>query len=84
MANDMRFPWHKVVQRNILETIYKSYIRPILEYADSCTAQHKTNIESIQIRAAHKVTGAKRHTSHSPLVFGHFTKFRSTNRVHEI
>ena len=59
------------VQRNILETIYKSYIRPILEYADiildSCTVQHKTNMENIQIRAAQIVTGAKRHTSHALL-----------------
>ena len=54
-----------------LETLYLSYIRPLLEYADIIWCNSSTNllnsIENIQIRAAQIVTGAKRRTSHESL-----------------
>ena len=44
-----------------LETIYKSFIRPLLEYADviwdNCTQQNKNELELIQLEAARISTG---------------------------
>ena len=53
-----------VLVRKSLQTIYFSFIRPLLEYADvvwdNCT-QYKTNeLKKIQIKAARTVTGAAR------------------------
>ena len=48
--------------RKSLETIYKSFIRPLLEYADviwdNCTPQNKIDLELIQLEAARISTGA--------------------------
>ena len=50
-----------LLDRKSLETIYFSFIRPILEYGDvvwdNCTQQEKQDIEKIQIEAARIVTG---------------------------
>ena len=50
-----------LLDRKSLETIYFSFIRPILEYTDvvwdNCTQQEKQDIEKIQIEAARIVTG---------------------------
>ena len=50
------------LDRNSLETIYKSFIRPLLEYADVisdiCTQQNKNELELIQLEAARISTGA--------------------------
>ena len=50
------------IDRKTLETIYKSFIMPLLEYADviwdNCTQQNKNKLELIQIEAARISTGA--------------------------
>ena len=50
------------LNRQALETMYFSFIRPTLEYADivwdNCTQQQEQDIEKIQIEAARIVTGA--------------------------
>ena len=47
--------------RKSLETIYKSFIRPLLEYADviwdNCKQQNKSELELIQLEAARISTG---------------------------
>ena len=49
------------LDRNLLETIYMTFIRPILEYADvlwdHCTQQEKQELEKIQLEAARIATG---------------------------
>ena len=49
------------LDRNSLETIYISFIRPILEYSDvlfdNCTIQEARDLESVQHEAARIVTG---------------------------
>ena len=50
------------LDKKSLETIYKSFIRPLLEYADviwdNCTQQNKNELELIQLEAARISTGA--------------------------
>ena len=50
------------LDRKSLETIYITFIRPILEYADiiwdNCTQQEKNDLEKIQLEAARIATGA--------------------------
>ena len=50
------------LDRKSLETIYISFIRPILEYADiiwdNCSQQEKQELEKIQTEAARVATGA--------------------------
>ncbi|MCG8049110.1 MAG: reverse transcriptase domain-containing protein [Candidatus Thiodiazotropha endolucinida] len=50
------------LDRKSLETIYLSFIRPILEYADvvwdNCTQQEKNDLEKIQLEAARIATGS--------------------------
>ena len=50
------------IDRKSLETIYKSFIRPLLEYADviwdNCTQQNKKELELIQLEAARISAGA--------------------------
>ena len=50
------------LDRKSLETIYKSFIRPLLEYADviwdNCTQQNKNEHQFIQLEAARISTGA--------------------------
>ena len=50
------------LDRNTLETIYTTFIRPLLEYGDvlfdNCTRQEKDDLEKIQHEAARIVTGA--------------------------
>ena len=50
------------LDRKSLETIYFSFIRPLLEYADvvwdNCTQYEVDELEKIQIEAARIVTGA--------------------------
>ena len=57
--------------RKTLETLYKSFIRPILEYAhtiwNNCTAEQKQKIESVQLAALRAITGGIRGTSHANL-----------------
>ena len=67
----MMLPLKYKLSRNILETIYMVYVRPILEYGDvifdNCTDNLKSDLENNQIGAAQIVTGAKGHTSHALL-----------------
>ena len=50
------------LDRKSLETIFITFIRPILEYADviwdNCTQQEKNELEKIQLEAARIATGA--------------------------
>lgn len=50
------------VDRQALDKMYTSYIRPLLEYSsvvwDNCTLADKQKLESIQVEAARIVTGA--------------------------
>ena len=58
--------------RMALETCYKSFVRPIIEYGniiyDSCTQGQSKQIESLQLEAARLVTGTKKGSSPSNLV----------------
>ena len=52
-----------ILPRNSLLTIYKSFIRPLLDYADviydqSSNASFSKKIESVQYNAALAITGA--------------------------
>ena len=55
------------LDRQTLETIYISFVRPILEYGSAvwsgCTAQDEEKLESIQLDAARIITGAMYGTS---------------------
>ena len=55
------------LDRRTLETIYLSFVRPVLEYGsvvwDGCTQAEKDKIEKIQTAAARVVTGAMKGTS---------------------
>ena len=50
------------IDRKLLETIYFSYIRSLLEYADirwdNCSQQDCNNIEKIQLEAGRIITGS--------------------------
>jgi hypothetical protein len=77
------------LDRRSLETIYISYIRPILEYGsniwDNCTKGQSDQIESIQKRAARIVTGALVRTStdrlYSELAWHSLKERRRINRL---
>ena len=55
------------VSRKILEQIYVTFIRPLLEYCDTvwenCSAENKKQLESIHIEAARIITGTTRFCS---------------------
>ena len=59
------------LDKQTLDTIYKTFIRPKLEYGceiwDDCTNRDKTLLENFQLQAARAVTGAKRGPSHELL-----------------
>ena len=59
------------LDRETLQTIYFSLVRPKLEYAcvvwDDCSAEQKNLLENTQLLFARIVTGAKRGTSHELL-----------------
>ena len=56
------------LDRKTLETIYKTYVRPKLEYGsiifDDCSLFDKNRLENIQLTFARIVCGAKKGTSH--------------------
>jgi hypothetical protein len=60
------------VPRECLEILYKSMIRPILEYGDvifdGCTDTAAKRLENVQRQAALTCTGAYRHTKHTRLL----------------
>ena len=53
-----------VLDKKSLQSIYFSFIRPVLEYAgvvwDNCTQYEAKELETIQIEAARIVTGSNR------------------------
>jgi hypothetical protein len=55
--------------RKSLDIMYKSFIRPIMEYAcvvwDGCTGKDSDLLEAVQLRAGRIVCGAIKHTSHA-------------------
>ena len=57
--------------RKTLEILYKSFIRPILEYSQTvwtnCTIGQKQAIEQVQLSAIRVITGGIRNTSHRKL-----------------
>ena len=56
------------LERQTLDTLYKSFVRPLLEYADfiwtDCTDQEAKLLENIQYKAACVVCGAIKGTSY--------------------
>ncbi|XP_035674811.1 uncharacterized protein LOC118414720 isoform X1 [Branchiostoma floridae] len=58
--------------RTVLDTIYKSFIRPLLEYADiiwhGCTSCDSQRLERVQYECALTVSGAVRGSSYSSLL----------------
>ena len=56
------------LNRQTLEILYITFIRPLLEYGsevwDNCTAEEKEKLENVQLQAARVVLGLKRGTSH--------------------
>jgi hypothetical protein len=60
------------VPRSCLEVLYKSMIRPILEYGDvifdGSPDTHVKRLEGVQRQAALTCTGAYRHTKHTNLL----------------
>ena len=60
------------LERKTLETIYFSFIRPTLEYADivwdNCNINEKYKLEQIQYEAAMIVTGATISWSRAKLI----------------
>ena len=59
------------LQRKTLETIYTSYVRPVLEYGNTVMCNislaNKTRLENIQLTAARIVCGAVKGTIHERL-----------------
>ena len=59
------------LSRKSLETMYKSYILPLLDYADvlwdNCTEIQANTLEQLQIEALRIITGSVRGTSHASL-----------------
>ena len=59
------------LDRNTLEIIYKSYVRPVMEYGcviwNNCSNENVEILENIQLEAARIVTGAIRNTWHDNL-----------------
>ncbi|XP_033751862.1 uncharacterized protein LOC117335784 [Pecten maximus] len=59
------------IDRNSLQTLYFSFIRPILEYGDivwdNLTIQQCQSLENIQLEAARIITGGTKLTSHAKL-----------------
>ena len=55
-------------KRNTLETLYKSFIRPCMDYGNdtwsNCTLEQKWELEKLQLKAARIVTGAIKGTVH--------------------
>ena len=65
---------HKIastIDRQSLDTVYKTFIRTKIEYAcilwDNCYDYETDLLENCQLRAARIITGAKRGTSHEKL-----------------
>ena len=59
------------VDRQTLDNIYQTFVRPKLEYANvvwnNCTKQDSNLLESLQLDAARIVTGARKGTSHDKI-----------------
>ena len=59
------------LSRQSLETMYKSFILPILDYADvvwdNCTQYQSDALEDLQLEVIRTITGAVRGTSHNKL-----------------
>ena len=62
----------RLVPRHVLETLFTSMIRPVLEYGDvifdCCTLEQEKLIEKVQRDAAIACTGAYRRTHHEDLL----------------
>jgi hypothetical protein len=58
-------------KREILEKIYLTFIRPLLEYScevwDNCSQRDKDRLEKLQLEAAHLVTGLTVYSSRESL-----------------
>ena len=67
----MMLPLKYKLPRHVLENIYRTFVRPVMEYGDvifdSCSENMKYDLEKLQIRAAQIVTGAKRYTPNALL-----------------
>ena len=60
-----------ILKREILEKIYLSFIRPLLEYScevwDNCSQRDKDRLEKLQLEVAHIVTGLNVYSSRESL-----------------
>ena len=77
------------LRRNTLERLYKSLVRPVLEYADvvwdGCTESECDLLEHVQYEAAKIVTGAIKGTSKHRLVLElGWEEMRSRRAVHKV
>ncbi len=67
MLKRFKYTW----SRGALETCYKSFVRPVIEYGsviyDNCLIEDENKLEDVQLEAARLVSGAKKRTSHEPL-----------------
>ena len=75
--------------RKALETLYKSFILPIFDYADvlwdGCTDEESDKLEKLHIDALRTITGAVRGTSHSKLYQETgFCSLRERRRRHKL
>ena len=77
------------LRRNTLERLYKSLVRPVLEYADvvwdGCTESECDLLEHVQYEAAKIVTGAIKGTSkHRLMLELGWEEMRSRRAVHKV
>ena len=78
-----------MLDRKSLETIYFSFVRPLLEYSDSvwgnCTEGERDKLEAIQLEAAKIGTGATRLCSvHKLYVETTWTTLRERRKIHKL
>jgi hypothetical protein len=77
------------IDRKSLESLYYSYVRPILEYCDviydNCTKAESEKLDAVQLAAARVVTGATRGMSHR-LLYSElkWEKLEERRRVHRL
>ena len=78
-----------LLNRKSLETIYLSFIRPVLDYADvvwdNCTNYEKDELEKIQYEAARIITGCSRLVSiHNLMLESGLTQLKERRKNHKL
>ena len=75
--------------RKVLETMYKSFILPLFDYADiiwdNCTVVQSTSLENLHLEALRIITGSVRGTSHQKLYNeSGFCKLKERRKRHKL